>query len=364
MAPSGTFSFTSLESKYIDFNAPEADILIEGQSSKLADMAITWVEVEQTTEAQADVARFCISNGYLWNESRMEWIGTTIAIGKKLQIKMGYADKNSLVFDGIITGYTVDFPSDGSPNIIVTALDRSFLMMKTSHSKVWNKMKDSDVVRQIAGLYSLTAELDDTTVIKNTIEQIGVSDYHFVRSLAVDNDRDFYVQASKLYFKKRQTSGTPLIALKYGMNLRQFTLHVDGSSQTSKVTVRGYDVNKMQALESTASSVEAIGGKAKSGPTIAGQLSTQKQEIVYTQASSQDEVQALAKSMLERIARELVIGYGTSVGLPELKPGELIQIEGLGGSEVDQKLRLTKVTHRLDADDGYTTQFEAEGNAL
>ena len=357
-------TFESLESKYGDFNAPEADILIEGQLARLSNMAIEWVDVEQTTDAQADIARFSVSNGYIWSESRMQWVGSTIAVGKKLQIKLGYADKKSLVFDGIITGYTVDFPSNGSPSIVVTAMDRSFLMMKTAHSKVWNKMKDSDVVRQIAGNYGLTADLDDTTVTKNMIEQIGVSDYHFIRSLAMDNDRHFYVEASKLIFKKPKTSGTPLITLKYGKNLVSFTLTVDASSQTSKVTVRGYDVDKMEAIESVASSVTIIGSNSKSGPSVASMLSSQKMEVVYTQAASKDEAQSLAKAMLDRISRELVAGSGTSVGFPELKPGELIKIEGLSSEKLDQLLRLTKVTHRIDATDGYMIYFETEGNAI
>lgn len=357
-------SFDNLESKYGDFSAPEADILIEGQLTKLSDMAVEWVDVEQTTDAQADVARFSITNGYVWSESRMQWVGSTIAVGKKLQIKLGYADKKSLVFDGIITGYTVDFPSNGTPSIIVTAMDRSFLMMKTAHSKVWNKMKDSDVVRQIAGNYGLTAELDETTVTKKTIEQIGVSDYHFIRSLAMDNDRQFYVSASKLMFKKPKTSGTPLISLKYGKNLVQFTLTVDGSSQTSKVKVRGYDVDKMEAIESIASSVTIIGNNSKSGPSVASQLSSQKTEIIYTQAASQDEAQSLAKAMLDRISRELVSGHGTSIGFPEIMPGELIEIEGLGSENLNQLLLLTKVTHKIDAKDGYMVYFETEGNAI
>ncbi|MGG1635316.1 phage late control D family protein [Paenibacillus sp. NRS-1760] len=358
------YSFEDLESKYGDFSAPEVDILIEGQLIKLSNMAVEWVDVEQTTDAQADIARFSISNGYIWSESRMQWVGTTIAVGKKVQIKLGYADKKSLVFDGIMTGYTIDYPSNGSPSIVVTAMDRSFLMMKTSHSKVWNQMKDSDVVRQIAGNYGLSVDLDDTGVTKKTIEQIGVSDYHFVRSLAMDNDRHFYVEASKLIFKKPKTSGAPLITLKYGKNLVQFTLTVDASSQTSQVKVRGYDVDKIQAIESVASSVTIIGTNTKSGPSVASMLSNQKMEVVYTQAASQDEAQSLAKAMLDRISRELVSGHGTSIGFPEMKPGELIKIEGLGSDKLNQLLRLTKVTHRLDATDGYMIYFETEGNAI
>ncbi|MFX3632993.1 MAG: phage late control D family protein [Candidatus Pristimantibacillus sp.] len=363
MAP-GSASFDKLETKYNHFVAPEADIWIDGQSVRLSEMAVEWVEVELSIEPQADVARFSITNGFILHETRFKWVGSTINIGKSIQVKMGYADKKTVVFEGLITGYSLDYPTNGSPSIIVTAMDRSFLMMKSSHSKVWIDMKDSDAVRQIASAYGLSADIDATTVQKTRIEQAGVSDYHFVRSLAVDNDRNFYVTASKLYFKK-PASDAPVVTLKYGQNLQSFLLEIDASSQMAEVKVRGYDVAKKVHVEASAKSVTAMSSKSSTGPKLANQLSTQKVEIVYTQVGSQAEAQVLATSMLERQARELVSGRGTSIGLPEIMPGAMIKIEGLGNNgQLDQTLRITKATHRLDADNGYMTEFETEGNAI
>ena len=365
MAPPANESFYSYEAKYGNFHAPEADILINGQLTKLSEMAISWVDVELTTDPKADVAKFCITNGYEWNPTKLKWIGSQIAVGHSLTIKLGYADKKKAVFDGIITGYTLEYPSDGSPNIIVTGMDRTFLMMKTAHSKVWLKSKVSDVVSSIASEYGLSPEVEATTIVKNTIEQIGVSDFHFLRSLASDHGRLFYVMDKKLYFKKPQFSGTPALHLKYGVNLHHFTLQVDVTGQTSEIIVRGYDVDKKTHIEYQAKGIDTmIGGGNKSGPTLAKQLSTKKVEMVYTQASSEAEAKELAGAMLERMARELVRGNGACAGIPDIVPGKLIEISGLGTTPDRQKLLLTKVSHRLDAIDGYMTHFEAEGNSI
>lgn len=355
-------NYDSLESQYAEFRAPDAEIKIEGSIIN-REMAIEWVEVEQTIEPQADTVRFAIVNAFVIQETKMQWIGSKIAVGKALTLAMGYADKKKEVFDGLITGYTLEYPEDSSPRIVVTAMDRSMLLMRSAHSKVWKTMKDSDVVRQIAGEYGLTAELDDTSLQKPMIEQAGLSDYHFIRTLAAANDYHFYVTGKKLYFKKPQT-GSPLIELRYGKHLTRFALHVDASGQVSQVKVRGYDVKTMQAVEGTASSVTAMGGKSRTGPSLAQSLSSKKVEIVYTQAASQAEAQALAKAMLERQARELVNGQGVCTGIPDIRAGATIRITGLGGEALDQTLRLTRVTHRLDAQSGYTTEFEGEANAI
>ncbi|MEK3881865.1 contractile injection system protein, VgrG/Pvc8 family [Paenibacillus sp. PL2-23] len=357
------YKYSDLETKYSGFNAPECELLFDGSSSA-GQMAIGWIEVEQSTYSEADIARFKLIDIFTWNPPEVKWIKSKIKLGGSLQVKMGYADKKGLVFEGIITGYTIEYPSDESPYIIVTAMDKSILMMKSAHSKVWTESKVSDVVREIAGDYSLSAAVDDTGLSKKVVEQIGVSDYHFVQSLANDHDYLFYVRGSKLYFQKITASGEPVLELLYGQSLRHFSLQADISGQIGTVKVMGYDIDKKEAIVGESASVEAIGGGSKSGPSYAAALSKKKTEIVYTQADSLDEAKGLAKAMLSRSARDLVRGSGSCTGVPELQAGKMIKITGIGEASWDQTLLLVKTTHRLDADEGYITYFEAEGNSI
>lgn len=357
-----TYNMSDLEGKYGNFNAPECEIMIDGESAKMEEMAIGWVEVDLTTDAKADVARFTILNAYDWSTTTLNWVNTKIAPGKVLVVKLGYADKKGSVFEGLITGYSIDYSSSGSPTVTVTAMDRSMLMMRSARSKVWNEVKDSDVVSTIASEYGLSADVEALTIKKNTIEQIGVSDFHFVQSLAQDNDYLFHVTGSKLHFRKRATSGTPIVELKYGYSLIDFNFTVDVTGQTSEVKVRGFDTATKKPIEGTAKTITSISG-AKSGPSLAGALSARKIETIYTQVSSVEEAKHLATAMLNKLSRDLIKGQGTCVGLPEMLPGELISLTGLG-TGMDRNLLMSRVVHRLDATEGYTVQFEAEGNSL
>lgn len=358
-----SYKISDLETKYNQFLAPEFDVIIDGSSAKLNEMAIGYIEVDLSTDPKADVARFTILNAYDWTTSTLAWVNSTIAPGKVLVIKLGYVDKKSQVFEGIITGYSIDYSSNGSPVVTVTAMDRSLLMMKSSRSKVWKDVKDSDVVSTIAMEYGLSADVDALTIKKATIEQIGISDFHFVQTLAQDNDYRFHVTGSKLHFRKRDTSGTPVVELKYGFSLIEFTLTVDITGQASEVKVRGFDTKTKKPIEGTSSTITAISG-AKSGPSLAKALTERKVDTIYTQVASQDEANHLAKAMLSKLSRDLIKGQGTCMGFPEMLPGELVAISGLGGSSMDRNLMMTRVVHRLDASGGYTVQFEAEGNAL
>lgn len=358
-----TYKISDLETKYNQFNAPEFDVIIDGYSARMDEMAIGYIEVDLSTDPKADVARFTILNAYDWSTSKLAWVNSTIAPGKNLIIKLGYVDKKSQLFEGIITGYSIEYSSNGGPVVTVTAMDRSMLMMKTSRSKVWKDVKDSDVVRMIAAEYGLKADVDALTIKKATIEQIGISDFHFVQTLAQDNDYRFHVTGSKLHFRKRDTSGTPIVELKYGFSLIDFTFTVDITGQASEVKVRGFDTKTKMPIEGTSSSITAISG-VKSGPSLARALSARKIDTIYTQVASQDEANHLAKSMLNKMSRDLIRGQGTCTGFPEMLPGELVAISGLGSSSMDRSLMVTRAVHRVDASGGYTVQFEAEGNAL
>lgn len=357
-----TYNMDQLESKYSEFRSPAFEMLIDGESVVIQNMEVGWVEVDLSKDAKADIARFSIVNAFDWMNNTLSWVDSKIAPGKNVVVKFGYKDKMTVVFDGLITGYTIDYPSNKSPILTITAMDRSFLMMKTSGSRVWKQKKESDVVRTIASEYGLTPEIDNLTIVKETIEQVGISDFHFVQSLANDNGYQFYVSGTKLYFQKYPTGGSSVVQLDYGHNLIEFTFTVDVTGQTSEVIVKGFDVTKKQAItgKATGNDISKIGGNI-SGPGFAKKLSSKKVETFYSGVSTQEEATHLAKATLNRMARDLIKAQGTCIGFPEMLPGQLIEISGIG---VNRKLRLTRVIHRIDSTNGYLIQFEAEGNAL
>ena len=62
------------------------------------------------------------------------------------------------------------------------------------------------------------------------------------------------------------------------------------------------------------------------------------------------------------MAKNLVTGSGSTVGLPELRAGRPVYIRGLG-RRFSGRYLVTSSTHAL-GDSGYTTQFEARMEEL
>ena len=357
-----TYTMQALETKYRNFFSPAFDISIDGQSFTLQNIAVSLLKVDTTTEARADSFTFVVDNAYDAVARQFKWIGSLIEVGKTCTIKMGYTDKLETVFDGIITGISLDYPADGTPIATVQGMDRSFLMMRSVKSNLWLNKKVSDVVKIIGGKYGLQMQVDDTGTPKPTIEQLKTSDFHFLKSLAEETHHDFFVIGQKLYFRKPNPSAAPVITLMYGKNLRSYSTSVDISNQVSQVIVRGTDPKTRVPFQATSQTVSIIGTNGKTGKDIMAALSSHLVETVYSDVTTQAAAQALANSMLNEKAMDLVTGQGECIGIPEMRAGRHIKLEGLG-PKFNQKLVLSGVVHTID-DRGFLTTFNVEGNAI
>ncbi|MBD2847882.1 phage late control D family protein [Paenibacillus sp. IB182496] len=357
-----SYKFDTLEAKYRNFFAPAFEVLIDGRNLIRESVAISSLTVDTTVESKADSFRFKVENAFDPVRRQFQWVDSFLAVGKYIEIRMGYTDKLETVFYGVITSVALDYPADGNPNITVSGMDISFLMMKGVHSNSWKEKKESDVVRSIAAKYGARMKIDDTAVKKPIIEQNQMNDFQFVHALAEANHFDFFVVGKTLYFRKPKASKTPVVTLMYGKNLVSYQTNVDISNQVSQVVVRGFDVKTTKPIEAKSRSVDIIGTNSKTGKDIMRALADYTVEYVYTNSITQQEAQALADAMLNERAMDLVTGSGESIGLPEIRAGRYIKLDGLG-AKFNQPMYLNQVTHQIDSS-GYMTSFEVGGNAI
>lgn len=357
-----TYELSQLESKYRSFFAPAFEILIDGQNLVRIGAAVQSLRVTSRTGMFSDHFSFRISNAFDPVARSLKWLGSLVDVGKSITIKMGYTDRFETVFEGLVTGVGVDYPTGGLPVVSVKGMDKSMLMMRSKQSSQWKDKKASDVARQIASKYGLTPDVDDTMSPIPRIEQHRVSDFHFLHSLAFDNERDFMVVGSKLYFKKRNPSAAEVLTLTYGKSLLSYSAEVDISNQVTQVVVRGIDPDTYEPIEAKSKAVGIIGSNGRSGPNIMGALSSYLIETEFMEYTTVAAAQKLADSIMNDKAMELVTGSGTCIGLPEIRAGRFIKLQNVG-RQFNQPMLLSNVTHAIDTN-GYVTSFNVEGNAI
>jgi phage protein D len=357
-----SYDFDDLETKYRNFFSPAFEVLVDTKNILREGVAITNISVDTTVEPKADSFSFTVTNAFDLVKRDFQWVDQYFALGKKVEIKMGYTDKLITIFNGIITKVNFSYPSDSNPTITVTGMDITFLMMIGNNSITWQKKKYSDVVKEIAAKYTSDMKVDDTAQVIDAISQNSKHDFEFLTNLAKDMNYDFFVVGKTLYFRKPLKDMAPVVTLTWGKNLRSFSTEMNLSSQVSKVVVRGWEPKTQKVIVATADKVFKLGSNSKTGSDIMKTLGADTTKYIQSNVSSMKEAQDQADAALNKRAMEFISGDGESIGIPEIRAGRYIKLPGVG-EIFNEPLYLTSVVHKINAS-GYLTSFKVRGNAI
>jgi uncharacterized protein involved in type VI secretion and phage assembly len=131
------------------------------------------------------------------------------------------------------------------------------------------------------------------------------------------------------------------------MPLQHFSPTLNTLRKVGAVTVRGGDLEgkKIEAqVGPDAGEAQAVGDG--NGETVI---------IVDMPVASQEEAEQLAQSIYDDLAREYITGAGATIGLPDMRAGRMITLEGLG-ERFSGEYYVTQATHTISGA-GYQTSF-------
>jgi phage protein D len=314
-----------------------------------------------------------------WDDSSLSFKYSdtdTLDIGRRLHLQMGYADRMVSMFDGLVTTLAPKFPHDGSPTIEVTAHDRLFLLKdskpKEGEERKFSNMSDWKIAQLVAARNGLACKVTEKGPTHVEVVQKNQDDAKFLKERAARIDFELYIQTDPdsgedtLYFVQptdgRDGEDIRVYQFEWGKNLISFTPTLTLAEQVSKVTVRGWDPATKQAIVATAVPEDLPDGDTEgtTGPAAIAKLgegSAAREEcVVDAPVASEQEARELAVALLRERAYEFIKGSGKTIGIPDLRPGDNVELKGLG-KRFSGRYFVTKVEHTLGAE-GYQTQFD------
>lgn len=300
--------------------------------------------------------------------------------GAKVSLFMGYTEEGKLPFvmEGEVVSLTPSFPASGTPTCRVRALDA----FQRGLQKV-----------NVEGNYSGTAKTivdelcieNDITVTWSNLDEEGAEEkdvdiegilYDEIQKRAqgyglsmVTVPSDVEGEPPTLFLSApAEDKSAPVADFVWGRTLVSFSPVLSAKGQVAEVVVRWGDPDgdgdgRIEVTKTWADirlSPTAIGpaGKADIDTAVKGLKEIIKPNDVRTEA---DAVRA-ALGHLRAMAKTLVTGNGSSVGLPTLRAGKTVTLAGLG-ARFDGTWRLTQTTHSIGGG-GYTTTFQARKEVL
>jgi phage protein D len=290
--------------------------------------------------------------------------------GKTLDLWMGYYGQNRLrlMVRGQITALRPSFPAGGASTLAVSGLNVLHKLRTSQVSYTYVDQTDEQIAKTIGQRLGIDVVADSSSKQYKYLIQDNQYDIIFLMERARRIGYDLFVdeqgkegkpQPPKLHFGSSVHVNRPTYKLTYGRTLIDFKPDLTTANQVSEVRVRAWDSVHKKAIEGKADrsqlSIKTVG--ASGGQAAIEQSFKHRKDVIVTEhVESQAEADQLALSTLQKNATQMLKASGSTVGLPDLRAGSALSIDGLG-TRFSGRYFVTASTHTI-GDGGYTTQFE------
>jgi Bacteriophage probable baseplate hub protein len=368
-----------------NYYAPDFLLEIEGQRldpKSKGDVIEVKVTIDLDELASVDLKL----NNYDDTTFDLKWSDSKLfRLGNRVHVKLGYVGSLVSMLRGPITTLAPEFVSDGAPTLAVRAMDRLVVLRDSRPPEAevtYKKKKDWEIAQAVARRHQLRFEHDDDGPVQDLVVQRNTDDLTFLMERAARIDFKVYMKTDPKTGKDVLRFGKPTdgreggpartYVLAWG-NLRnntgiapslvEFKPTISSADQVQSVTVRGWDTRRKKAVSVTAkpASTPGVSGKGDAtGPAAATRVGTtdgRKDVVVNAPVQTEEEARRLAQALLAERAYAFLTATGKAIGLPDLRPGDNVEVHGVG-ERFSGTYFVTRTVHTLNAG-GLLTEFTA-----
>lgn len=348
-------------------HSPDFDIRINGSALPLdALVNLNHLQVDLDLEL---ASMFTLELMATDNENNgLKWIDDQklFAIGNSVEIKMGYQDNLETVMSGEITGLEPEFTHDQLPILIVRGYDRRHWLMRGRKTRTFVQQTDSDIAVQVARDAKLNSQVQDSQVVHAYVLQANQTDLEFLQERARRIQYEVLVEDKTLFFRPVANKGSEDLILTMLDDILEFYPRLSSLAQVSQVTVRAWSVKDKAAIvgqAQTGDEVSLMGGQGSGAAASQSAFGNKDGMLSLLPVLTQAEADQIARAQFNRIALDYIIGEGMCWGRTDLKPGQLIKIEGIG-QRFSGQYYVDAVSHRISSQHNFETHFKVRRNAI
>lgn len=349
-----------------DFYVPAFEIYL-GKKKLKGELRRDIMNVSYTDNLEAiDSFNFTVSN---WDAEKREFKyldfdDNPFNVGREIEIWMGYGDNLQSMLFGEITSLTPDFPQSGNPTLSVGGLSTLHRLRTKQETHFYKNKTDGYIAKKIAKRLGLKVGNIEDGDKSTFLAQKSRYDIVFLLERARRIGYEVFVEYGKpgepgrLHFQKSTNTTRINYILTWGKTLINFRPTLSTADQVSEVTVKGWDPRSKKTItgKATRRDLDTKGlGSRKIRKVVESAFNKRIEMVIDRPIRNKREAKQLAKSKLEQIAKELVKGEGSTIGLPDLRMGSLIMLKSLGDT-FEGNYYVTGTTHSI-GDGGYTTRF-------
>lgn len=275
--------------------------------------------------------------------------------GKKIEIKAGYHSDNETIFKGIIIKHSIKIRESNSV-LIVECRDEAVKMTIGRKSNFYYESKDSDIIEELIGKYSLQNNIEATAFTNKEMVQYRTSDWDFIITRAQLNGQICTVDDGKITISKPDFSQTEIETVAFGSTLLDFDAEIDARNQFNTITAYGWNPSEQEIVEAEAADPGISLNGNISTSDLADVINLENLELKHGGNYNSAELQnwSDAKNLFQQLSKTR--GRVKFQGIPTVKPGKILNLEGVG-DRFNGKIFISAVRHEI-ANGNWTVDAE------
>ncbi|NEO22449.1 MAG: type VI secretion system tip protein VgrG [Moorea sp. SIO1F2] len=272
--------------------------------------------------------------------------------GKEIEIKLRYEgekQKEATVFKGIIVRHCVQ--ADRYSSLLTVDLkDAAYKLTTQRKSAVFRDMTDKDIIGKVINTGGGGLKFKSTAVTKpkhKEMVQYYCTDWDFILSRADVNGLWVLVDDGEITVKEPLLKGKLKHTFEYGKDeIYQFEMEADICDQKASVESTAWDIKTQKLLQSQkAKEFSTTQGNLK-GDELAKTIGADNYQLISLAPLDDQEVKAWADAKLQKSRLSLFKGRFNLPGFADIKPGDMIKIDGIG-KRFNGKTLVTAIRHQF-----------------
>ncbi|MFN0175737.1 MAG: type VI secretion system tip protein VgrG [Saprospiraceae bacterium] len=249
--------------------------------------------------------------------------------GKEIEILAGYHSKEDTIFKGIVVRHSIRIRKGGG-QLTVECKDPAVKMTLQPRSRYFLEKKDSEILEEIIGGYSLQKQVEATQSKHEEVVQKDLSDWDFLVHRADRNGQMVLTEAGKVQVFKPDFKQKPILEVQYGDTLLEFDAEIDARCQPEVVKASFWSQADHEWIEMDAKEPSTPAAGNVSASDLAGAMGFKTFVMSVNAQPKEEEVQSLADARLLRNRLARIRGRAAFVGQAKLLPGQLLSLKGVG----------------------------------
>ncbi len=266
--------------------------------------------------------------------------------GKEIEIQAGYHSDDVIIFKGIIIKHALKI-SKSKSSLLLECKDKAVKMTIGRKNAYFHDLKDSEIIEDIVGSYSLDKDVEATTAQHKEMIQYYSTDWDFILSRADTNGRVVINDDGKVLVKDPAIDEEAVLSLIYGDTMLDFEAEMDARNQFAAVKSVAWDAAAQELTEAEAQepSLPALGNL--SGSDLSDTIGLESFTMEHTGRIESSELQAWADSKMLKSRLSRIRGRVKCQGFADVKPGKLIELNGVG-DRFNGKAYVSGIRHQIN----------------